>query len=161
METKEQKPIIVAASQGKVLSVMGETITCKISGDDTHGAYAVVEQVSPPQGGVPLHIHQREDEIFYILEGEYEICCGDQTFKATEGSLAILPRGVPHGFRNVGTTPGKILETITPAGFEKYFEELSQQPTDRPPNMEAIIAIAQRYGLEYLPPSNDLNRDLP
>lgn len=65
--------------------------------------------------------------------------------KETEGSLAILPRGVPHGFRNVGTTPGKILETITPAGFEKYFEELSQQPTDRPPHMEAIIAIAQRY----------------
>lgn len=150
MEAEHQKAIFVSTGQGKVLNVMGETIICKVTGEDTNGAYSVVEQVSPAQGGVPLHVHQHEDEMFYILEGDYEIRCGEQTFMATKGSLAILPRGIPHEFRNIGTTPGRILETITPAGFEKYFEELNQLPTDVQTDKAQIVTIARKYGLEYL-----------
>jgi hypothetical protein len=73
--------------------------------------------------------------------------------KATKGSLAILPRKIPHGFRNIGSTPSKILVTITPGGFERFFEEASKLPTDRPPDMEKVMAMAQKYSLELLPPS--------
>lgn len=153
METNSQKLIVVAERQGKVLNVLGETITLKVTGDETNGAYSVVEQVSPPRGGVPLHVHQREDEMFFILEGQFEITCGDETFVAPTGSLAILPKGIPHGFRNIGTTSGRILETIIPAGFERYFEELSELPPDQPPDMDVIKAMARKYDLEYLPPT--------
>jgi quercetin dioxygenase-like cupin family protein len=153
VQTRPQEPIVVPAGEGKLLSVLGEIITCKVTSGETHGAYAVVEEVTPPQGGPPLHIHQYEDEMLYILDGECEVQCGDQTFKATKGSLAILPRKIPHGFRNVGTTPSKILVTITPGGFERFFEEVSRLPTDRPPDMEKIMAVAQKYHLELLPPS--------
>jgi quercetin dioxygenase-like cupin family protein len=153
METRPQQPIVVPAGEGTRLSVLGEIITCKVTSGDTHGAYAVVEAVTPPQGGPPLHMHHDEDEMFYLLEGECEVQCGDQTFKATTGALAILPRKIPHGFRNIGTTPSKILVTITPGGFERFFEEVSRLPRDRPPDMDKIMAIARNYHLELLPPS--------
>jgi mannose-6-phosphate isomerase-like protein (cupin superfamily) len=136
METRQQKPIVVPAGEGKLLSVLGELIMCKVTSGETNGAYSVVEEVTPPQGGPPLHVHQHEDEMFYILEGVCEVRCGDQTFKATKGSLAILPRKIRHGFRNIGSTPSKILVTITPGGSERFFEEVSRLPTDRPPDME-------------------------
>jgi quercetin dioxygenase-like cupin family protein len=153
METSPQQPIIVPAGEGTRLSVLGEIMTCKVTSGDTHRAYAVVEVVTPPQGGPPLHLHHHEDEMFYLLEGECEVQCGDQTFTATTGALVILPRKIPHRFRNIGTTPSKILVTITPGGFERFFEEVSRLPRDQPPEMDKIMAIAQHYHLELLPPS--------
>lgn len=153
METIQQKPIIVPVGEGRRLNVLGEVITCKVTSAETNGAYSVVEEVTPPQGGPPLHVHQHEDEMFYILEGVCEVQCGHQTFKATQGSLAILPRNIPHGFRNIGTTSSKILVTISPGGFERFFEEVSQLLTDKPPDMGRIMAIARKYDLELLPPS--------
>ena len=90
--------------------------------------------------------------MFYVLEGECEVQCGDRTFKATKGSLAILPRKVPHGFRNIGTAPSRILVTITPGEFERFFEEVSQLPVEGPPDLEKVMAIARKYDLELLPP---------
>ena len=122
MHARQQKPIVVPMGEGKRLNVLAETINCKVSSAETNGAYSVVEEVTPPQGGPPLHVHQREDEMFYVLEGECKVQCGDQTFNANKGSLAILPRNMPHGFQNVGPKASTILVIITPGdlrGFSK------------------------------------------
>jgi mannose-6-phosphate isomerase-like protein (cupin superfamily) len=154
VKAKQQKPIVVPMGEGKRLNVLGETIICRVSSGDTNGAYSVNEEVTPPQGGPPLHVHHREDEMFYVLEGECKVQCGDQTFTANKGFLAILPRNIPHGFQNVGTTPSKVLVTIMPGGFERFFEEVSQMPADGPSDMKKVIAIAQKYELELLPQSH-------
>lgn len=89
-------PRIVPPGEGKVLQVLGETYTFKAVGEETGGAYALVEIATPPQLGPPLHVHRREDEGFYVLAGEYAIQVGDRRITATSGSFAFLPRNIPH-----------------------------------------------------------------
>jgi quercetin dioxygenase-like cupin family protein len=74
-------------------------------------------------GGPPPHIHHREDETFQILEGEYEFTVAGQTFVAGKGATIFAPRGIPHTYRYLGQTPGRLMCVITPAGFEGFFEE--------------------------------------
>ncbi len=149
-EPEQQQAVILSAAEGKVLSVLGQTITCKVRSEDTQGAYSVIEQLAPPQSGPPLHIHYHEDEILYILEGTWEIQLRNQTFTATKGTIATLPRNIPHTFKNVGSSPSKVLVTIIPGGFERFFEEVNQLPPASPPDIERVKAIARKYELEFL-----------
>jgi Cupin domain len=99
---------------------------------------------------VPPHTHTHEDEFSYVLEGEIGARVGDQEILATPGSYIIKPRGVPHTFWNAGTKPARILEIISPAGFEKYFLEMSEAlRSDGSPDAEKIGEIASRYELTY------------
>ena len=145
------KPIHTPFGEGKKVNVIGNALNIRIHGHDTGGVLAVVESVDPPGGGPPPHIHHREDETFQVLEGEYEFTCDGKTFTARAGATIFAPRGVPHYYRYVGQTPGRLMVTITPAGFEGFFEEvgaLSPQQQDIPRVME----IGKKYGLEILPP---------
>ena len=72
-----------------------------------NGAYSVTEDVTPPGGGAPPHIHHRENEMFYVLEGEFEFRCGDRVFNATKDALVALPKEIPHALKNTGNAPGK------------------------------------------------------
>src|SRR5438876_241714 len=85
-------PIITAVGGGRTWNVVGDKIICKVTDDHTHGAYAVVEEISPPQGGPPLHFHRSTDEIFYVIEGEYQVVCGDRTFSAPQGTVEMKRR---------------------------------------------------------------------
>jgi mannose-6-phosphate isomerase-like protein (cupin superfamily) len=96
LPTDGKYPIFIKPGEGKVLDVLGEMLTIKVSGKDTGGTYAVIEEVSPPSGGPPLHLHHREDEAFYVLEGEYEIQCGDDKFIASPGTFVLAPNKIPH-----------------------------------------------------------------
>src|SRR5215831_16885120 len=100
---------ITGPGEGRILQVLGSTITVKLAGEQTDGKYAVIEEASPVGGGPPLHIHHQEDELFYVQEGEVEFQLGEQHFRAKAGSVAFLPRNLAHTFRNVGTTPSKVL----------------------------------------------------
>lgn len=73
-----------------------------------------------PPGGGPPHFHRREDETFYVIEGEYEVTVGGETKKVTPGMVAFLPRKIPHSLRNVGSVPGKLLVTVTPAALKAW-----------------------------------------
>jgi quercetin dioxygenase-like cupin family protein len=128
----------------------GDTITCKASAADTGGDCSVFETTTPPGCGSPPHVHRREDEIFYVLEGEFDFFVGSQTIRAGRGAFLIAPRDIPHRFANVGTAPGKLLITVTPPGIEKFFEELSRLPTDVPPSREQTAEFAGNYGIEFL-----------
>jgi mannose-6-phosphate isomerase-like protein (cupin superfamily) len=91
-------------------------------GADTSGALMLLEGTISPQLGPP-HIHYREDEFYYVLEGEFEILDGDRTFIASAGSFVHIPRGTLHRFKNVGATPARMLVFFTPAGMENFFFE--------------------------------------
>lgn len=150
MPTELQSAIVVPANAGDTWNVLGTLMWCKIGSEETNGLYSIVENTVPPQAGPPPHIHHNEDEIFYIVEGEFEVRCGEQTFTVTKGSMAVLPRNVPHSFRNISEAEGKMLVTITPGGFEKFFAEVSQQVQSMPPDVEKLSALAHKYNVEFL-----------
>jgi quercetin dioxygenase-like cupin family protein len=150
MRDTQPRPKDLQAGKGRVLSVLGERVTLKLTGEDSDGSCAAVEISTPPQVGPPLHVHQREDEAFYVLEGMYEIRVGGRVIPAPPGTFAFLPRGIPHRYTNVGYRTGRLFVTITPAGFEGFFEELSVLGPDAPVDRGRLEAIGRKYGLEIL-----------
>src|SRR5829696_4035587 len=150
----------VAPDEGKTLWVVDELMTFKAVGEDTGGAYALTDSLVPPQGGPPPHIHHREDEAFWVLEGELEVLVGENRFKAGAGSFVHLPKGVLHSYQNVGTGTARFLTLMVPAGLEKYFEEVGKPGSDvsSPPpfeeeDIDRLLAAAPKYGAEILLPS--------
>ncbi len=128
-----------------------------LTGEHTGGVYAQWEAHVPPAGGPPLHVHEREDESFYILEGEVVCQLGDSRFKAQAGDCVYLPRGTPHRFHNESENPARVLVTVIPAGLERMFMEAGTeirtgQPipeVDRAQEVARLLASAERYGIRY------------
>lgn len=150
MSNTLSQPIVVGTNEGAAWNVMGTQMFCKIRSEETGGAYSMLENIVAPQQGPPPHIHADEDEIFLVIEGEFEITCGERTFVARKGDVAVLPRRVPHAFRNIGEADGKLWVMITPGGFEKFFEEVSREITTMPPDVEKIESIAGKHNLKFL-----------
>jgi quercetin dioxygenase-like cupin family protein len=109
-----------------------------------------MEFVTPPGKGVALHVHEREDELVYLLEGEIEVTLGNQKMKAVPGVMALLPRGIPHGFTNIGNNPSRLLDTILPGQFDNYFVELAALSAEGDPSEEQIDALSRKYRIRYL-----------
>ena len=124
--------------------------TCRVPGAATAGAYAVVEHTLAPGAlAAPPHRHSREDEVSVVLDGVLTVWAGGRAFSAGPGEVVRKPRGEFHTFWNEGPAPVRLLEIISPAGFEHYFDELAAfVPADAPPDVGAIMALAGRYGLE-------------
>ncbi len=100
-----------------------------MSAERTGGAYSLFEAVSPPGGGPPPHVQHREDECFYVLEGEFEFLVGNEVIVAGAGSLLYVPKGCLHAHKNVGSQPGRLLLSQTPGGLhERFFEEIGEPP---------------------------------
>jgi quercetin dioxygenase-like cupin family protein len=119
-------PMLIPSGEGKSVSVIGIAITIRLHGRDTGGVLSVIESVDQPGGSPPPHIHHREDETFQVLEGEFEFTCGGQTLTARKGATIFAPRGVPHSYRWVGHTPGRLMAILTPAGFEDFSRKLAR-----------------------------------
>jgi len=146
---------VVQPAGGEVWPIFGLEIVGKLTSEQTGGDYAVIINTTPPDGGPPLHVHEREDESFYVLEGTYQFTFGDETVTLSEGGMVFLPRGVPHTFRNVGDTPGRLLNTVTPGGFEGFFREIDALPKNQPLDRAVVAEIAAKYGLTFLPPRGE------
>jgi mannose-6-phosphate isomerase-like protein (cupin superfamily) len=114
------QPILTDADNGQTFTMLDATMRLLATTAVTGGRFTVVEQVTPVGWGPPRHIHSREDEIFYILKGAYELHVGDESRSVTAGASAVSPRHVPHGFRNVAPTPSRLLSVIAPGGLEEY-----------------------------------------
>lgn len=143
-------PILAHAGSGHTFTMLGVTMRLIASAAATAGQYTVIEQLTPPGWGPPRHVHSREDEIFYILEGTYELHAGDDRRTVSVGACGILPRNVPHGFRNVASTPSRLLALITPGGLEEYFLAIARcSPPPAPPK---LVEMARPFGLTLLPP---------
>jgi mannose-6-phosphate isomerase-like protein (cupin superfamily) len=143
------------------LLVMGEMVTCKITSDQTSGAYSLFEITTQPGDGPPPHVQHWEDESFYVLEGEYEFLDRGRTIRAGVGSLIYVPRGNLHTHKNVGEGPGRMLVSQTPGGaHERYLEELAENlaapfVSEDLPDVETVSTIATRYGIEILSPRSE------
>jgi mannose-6-phosphate isomerase-like protein (cupin superfamily) len=136
------------------LWVMGSLLEIVIAGEQTGGAYAVVEDRSSAGFGPPPHVHEREDEAFYVIEGEYAFGSEDGEVRTGPGTFVHAPKGHLHWWRNVGEGGGRHLEIFVPAGLEKMFEEIGVpvvdvEATPPPADPGQLLAIAPRYGLEF------------
>jgi mannose-6-phosphate isomerase-like protein (cupin superfamily) len=149
----------VRRGEGRSLWVLGELITFKTTSERTGGAYSLFEVISQPRGGRPPHVQHREDESFWVLEGEYEFLVEGNTMRVGAGFLLYVPKGTLHAHKNVGDKPSRMLVNQTPGGLhERFFEEIgepamdgSEPPTEGPQDMERIVAIAVKYGIEIAP----------
>ena len=146
--------VLTPIDGGKKLSVLGIPMVIRLHGRDTGGIVSAVESHDVPGGGPPPHIHRREDETFQILEGEYEWTVGDKKFVAQKGTTIFAPRGIPHTYRYLGKTPGRLMCVITPSGFEGFFEEVGALSPEQQQDIPAVMALAGKYGLEFLPPGS-------
>ncbi|OKH59473.1 cupin domain-containing protein [Scytonema sp. HK-05] len=150
--------VVTPTGEGRSYSVVGDIYTFKAVGEDTGGAYSTFEFFIPPQNGSPPHIHWREDETFYILEGELFFQVGDQEIVLSAGSFVHAPKGVPHCFKNMGTTPAITLTTAIPAGLEKFFEEVGYLVKDKDTpvtvtpedQIKKMLEVGPKYGVEIL-----------
>jgi len=157
-EVKMEKAVAhIPPGEGRrSLWVLGELLTYKVASQNTGGAYSLFEVATQPGGGPPPHVQHREDESFYVLEGQFELLSGKETLRLGAGSLLYVPKGTLHSHKNVGEGVGRMLVTQTPGGlYERFFEQVgepamdgSEPPVDVPQDMGRIVAIAVRYGIE-------------
>ena len=150
------KPIIRTPQQGRTVALVGDVYRFLATGEDTNCKYTLIEALVSPGGGPPPHVHSREDEGFYILEGEITFTVNGERVVATAGMFANMPVGTPHSFKNESNRPAKMLVSVAPAGLEKMFMEIGVPLADGattalPPtreDVEKLLAIAPKYGIE-------------
>jgi quercetin dioxygenase-like cupin family protein len=157
--TTEMTPTLgahaVRANEGEAIWWFGALAEIKATAADTGGLMTIVEITEPPGAEAPMHVHYREDEAFWILEGEVAITVGDTTVKCHAGDYAFGPRGIPHRF-TVGENGCRMLFILTPGGFEGLVREMGEPapartlPPPAEPDMERVAAVAQAYGCELL-----------
>jgi mannose-6-phosphate isomerase-like protein (cupin superfamily) len=156
MSVREAVSVIARRrGQGDSFWVLGDHYTFKVASEETMGSLAVVELTAFPQNGPPSHIHHREDESFYVLDGTFSVLVGDRSLEANTGAFVHVPKGTLHTYKNIGVKPGRVLVVLTPGGFEKFWREIGEpaQQDSVPPTppegiVEKLIALAPKYHLE-------------
>ena len=152
-------PIALGPGEGEALWFMGCLATVKSTAESTGGRVAVIEHLAGQGAGSPLHVHHREDEWFYVIEGELTFWVGGEVIAAPAGSFVFGPRDVPHTFL-VSSPEARFLLVTEPAGFEGFMRTLAE-PAQRleippapegPPDMAAVLATAAEHGIEILGP---------
>jgi mannose-6-phosphate isomerase-like protein (cupin superfamily) len=123
-------------------------ILVKASAATTGGALTVFEENEPVD--TPLHVHEHEDELFYVLEGEHVIQVGEREHRVGPGEIVFAPRGIPHAQRRVVPRRGRTLVLTAPGGLEGFFRELAQAHTDGSLGPEAYARASERYGITWL-----------
>jgi quercetin dioxygenase-like cupin family protein len=154
--------IITRPGEGRTIAVVGDVYRFLVTGEETNGKYALFEGIVPPGGGPPPHVHTREVEGFYVLEGEITFTIDGERVVATAGMSANMPVGTPHSFKNESNKPAKMLITVAPAGLEKLFFEVGAAvprgaitaPPPTPEEIEKLLAVAPRYGIEIRLPGH-------
>lgn len=160
-EMTKAKPFHITPSDDNTYYFFGAKAVLLASGKDTNGEYATVKLYQHPHSGPPMHVHEAEDEAFYILKGTVSFFVGDSEITATAGDHVFAPRGIPHTFK-IGDEPAEFLVTATPAGFDDYVKELGipvvkdapmpdpivEEPTSE--EFQKIAEISAKYKVFYL-----------
>lgn len=148
MPADDPQPVFVPPGAGRTLEFAG--VTHILTGAQTGGAYYLFESVFGPGAGNKLHLHRREDEVGYVLEGALEIRLADQTVVVAAGSAAHLPRHIPHALRNPLATPSRYLFMAIPAGLDQWFEALEAAQHAGTLDDALYRQLSREYGLEWL-----------
>ncbi len=155
------RPHAASAADAPAVSIAGVANALLVTGAESGGQYALAEMFVPPDAGPPPHTHTREDEVFYVVDGEvaFNVAGVDQI--APAGTVVNAPRDVEHAFRNTTDRPARVLVWIQPAGLEQYFLEVGmpmERATDTPPevtqeHIERLLSVGPQYGLSFRPPA--------
>ena len=137
---------LIQHGRGERIKVRGGWLSFLAVGEQTGGAYGLIETTNEPSTGVPLHVHEREDETWFVLEGEYTFEVGGQTFRAGLGDYVFGPRHVPHSYANRTEAVARALIMVTPAGFEGFWRESANLTGDA----AAHKALGEKYGVRQL-----------
>jgi len=142
--------------EGRTLAMVGDVYRFLALGDETDGRYALWETLVLPGGGPPPHVHSREEEGFYVLEGELTFLVGDRRIVAGPGTFANMPVGSLHCFKNETDRPARVLVSVAPSGLEGMFFEVGRPvpegtmtaPAPTREEIEKLLSVAPRYGIE-------------
>jgi mannose-6-phosphate isomerase-like protein (cupin superfamily) len=138
-------PIFVAPLKSDLKS--GTTV--RIASQQTDGAYCVCEMTTMPGEGVEWHVHDRDEEFYYILEGTYEMQAGNEHFSAEAGSMVMIPRDIPHQFRNEGAVPARALMIFRPGGFDELLSDVRQAAAAGTLDDKQRQAILTKWGVHF------------
>jgi quercetin dioxygenase-like cupin family protein len=140
---------LLGPDQGEAVRLLALGVRFMIDGERTGGAFSLVEHPLPPRAlGAPVHTHHNEDEYSYVLESRVGVQLGPEVLEAGPGDLLFKPRGVAHAFWNASDEPARLLELISPAGFEHYFRELAPLLAATVRDEAAIGEVVARYQLD-------------
>lgn len=152
------KPLLVGPHEGPRYWLAGGFDKIRLTADQTGGVLGVTETEETRGSGPPSHVHTREDETFYVIEGSYTFVIGDETFAAPTGSLVFAPRGIPHTYR-IDSPTARYLCLIAPPGWEQFFADAGQpaaepdfSPPDEDPDFDRIGAVAALRGVNIVGP---------
>ena len=154
----ELEPMLIKSpAEGRRVGLVGDVYRFVATGDETGGCYAILEATVLPGGGPPPHIHRREEETFYVIEGEITFQCGDEKNVCGPGTFVHVPIGNLHAFKNEGNQAAKMLIRFSPSGLEEmFFENGKELRFDELPEpsssgeIEKLLASAVKYGIEYI-----------
>jgi mannose-6-phosphate isomerase-like protein (cupin superfamily) len=142
---------VLRPGKGRSIDLGNFEMSVKAAGDETGGAFALLEAAEPPDFGPPMHIHSNAAEAFYVLEGEYHIFIEEQTYGCPAGSFIFIPAGIRHGFR-VGAAPSRKLNLYSPAAMVGYFDQLGAAIKGGDADPDRLDEIARRHGMEVIGP---------
>lgn len=142
-------PKILKNGEGEKIAVIGDQQTIKLTGKDTNNQYTLIEEYNEPGTQIPLHVHESEDEVFHILEGELEVQIGNEFKQLKAGDIIFCPRGVPHAWKVIGDSKAKVILSVFPSGIENLFYELAQLPAG-PPDFKKVTEICETYNIKFL-----------
>jgi mannose-6-phosphate isomerase-like protein (cupin superfamily) len=146
----ERMSVYALAADGGERLVFGDlTILVRATAESTGGAFTLFEEL-PPLADTPLHMHENEDELFYVLEGEHVFQVAEEEYPTGPGGLVFAPRGIPHAQRRVVSGKGRLLVLTSPAGLEGFFRELAAAHEAGTLGPEAYALASQRYGITWL-----------
>lgn len=138
----------LAVGEGEPLRFSEAEFLVRASAETTGGGFTIIEEIAPLD--TPLHVHEREDELFYVLEGEHVFDVGTETFAVGPGATVFAPRGVPHAHRRAIPRTGRFLTMTFPAGFEGFFRELSDAEAAGTIGPDAYARASERYGITWI-----------
>ena len=144
---------LLPLTNGRTVSLGASSMTFRVAGEDTGGAYSVLEYLAAPGAGSPMHSHKKEVESFYILEGAITFQLGNEKTLATPGMFITIPIGLRHAFVNAEAEPARSLVILTPSGLEYFFLDMSELLKTYPEGLpdEVFLALTEKYGLDFRP----------
>ena len=147
--------IVLGPGEGQVISGR-DVLTLKATGEETGGSIGFLEAITQPGVGPPRHVHYSSDELFYVLEGQFQFLAGERLVDAPPGTFVFVPRGTVHAAKNVGAEPGRVLAAFIPGGQERAFEEFARltPASGEDPEQTAARrrAVAEKYDSEFVGP---------
>jgi len=148
---QSSKAMIMQPVEGQVFHAFGQTIHLMLNGEQTKGSITIMSGITPPGGGPPFHVHSREDEIFIVSKGRIQYFSDGNWTEVGVGGVVYLPRGVPHCFKNIGTTDSCHWIINIPSGFEKFFSKCAEEfSKEGGPLMDRIVEIHNEFGITLL-----------